>query len=208
MSKIATALAAFILLVAARAEARNTCESAIPNAYRVVFATGTPSTKKASREHPPAETIQHCHDDAWSQAVIDCLAGAKTAHEVYHRCYMLPLNGKPMEIGRRFNGLEHEQNAKADPPMFTVDGDWMWIADGCSAIYQEARPARALFVMCEGQTIGPLVTAEDIQETFAALSADEANRHNIVMSLIKKSATGRFGGTWRVCDANGNCHIE
>ena len=64
-----------------------------------------------------------------------------------------------------------------------------------------------MFVLCDGKTRGPMTTPDEVTEAFAVMSADMARQHDMVMSIIDKMPSGRFGG-WKVCDQAGNCHIE
>jgi hypothetical protein len=152
--------------------------------------------------------VAACKDQNWNADLRGCLIAAKTVDDVYHDCYARPLKGRPLTIKRTFNHENAAANKAADPPMMTQDGDFYQTDEGCGILFVDAKPGQALFLTCNGTTRGPLTLPNEVKEAFAVLAANSQTRHNMVMSLIAKMPSGRFGGGWKVCDEAGNCHTE
>jgi hypothetical protein len=184
------------------------CESAVDSAYKIVEASDDPELQQTAIDSPRAKTIQICHDQSWNDDLRSCLGAAKTVDDIYHDCYVRPLKGRPLQIKRTFIHDNYADNKAADPPMMSEDGDFYQTGEGCGVLFVNAKPGQALFLICNGTTRGPLTLPHEVKEAFSVLAADERTRHNIVMSLIAKMPSGRFGGTWKVCDQAGNCHVE
>jgi hypothetical protein len=172
--------------------------------YRVIDASGVASLKTAAAQQPVDETIAQCNEQRWPETVTSCLAAATTVDDIYADCYARPLRDQPLTIVRTIPLLEQDA---ADPPLFTRSGDYLEISEGCGVLYLTATPSEALFLICDGQTRGPINTPDQIQEVFAGLSARSAQAHQTAMSIIANMPSGRFGG-WKVCDQAGNCTIE
>jgi hypothetical protein len=179
------------------------CEQALSNSYAVVEASGVESLKEASRQNPVEASIAACNEQRWPEDVKGCLAAAKTVDDIYGDCYVRPLKNRPLTIVRTIP----LQNQKVDPPLFSQDGDYLEIEKGCGVLFVDPKPGQALFLMCNGETRGPLNTPDQVKELFAGLSAQSQRAHETTMSILRRMPSGRFGG-WKVCDQAGNCRIE
>lgn len=184
------------------------CRAGLERSYAIVGASKDEALKKASLAKPVAESIATCAADRWPADVTACLAGASSVDEVFHGCYALPFRRTALVIGRRFSIDRYDVAKTAKPPIYQQSGDYLEISKDCGVLYVKTNPADGMFVLCEGKTRGPLMLPDEIKEVFATFSANETNRHNIVMSLIRRLPSGRFGGNWKVCDGYGNCHVE
>ena len=182
--------------------ADTSCDAAMANAYAVVDASGDEELKTLDQQHPASESIANCTAEQWPASLTSCLASAKTLDDVYHACYGGVFKQQPLQVGRQFA-------VGATQGFGDENGDYLELSEGCGILSQSVKSIKALFVVCDGKTQGPLTMPGEIREAFAALSADEAARHNMVMNLISKTKVSYFGGDHRVCDQSGaNCHIE
>jgi hypothetical protein len=197
---------ALSLVAAVQTAHAASCRQAMRHAYQVVDATGSEAMRRNDAEHPEGESVAFCEQNGWPEEVRDCLAAASSADEIYHVCYAIPFKGRELTVGRMFRV---EEAAGLSPAPMSQNGDLMVLAPDCGFLSQSAPGGfSAIFVICDGQTRGPLTSVDDVANVFAAASADESNRHQVVVNLVRKTKVQYFGGDHRVCDRNGNCHIE
>ena len=120
-----------------------TCEKALANSYAIVESQGTPALKKAAADNPVDSSIAECKREGWSADLRGCLAAAKTVDDVYHDCYVRPLKGHPLEVQRTFDVGDPEALRSADPKIFTRDGDFFQVREGCGFLYADTQKGGA-----------------------------------------------------------------
>jgi hypothetical protein len=103
---------------------------------------------------------------------------------VFYDCYARALTGSP-QIRRRFRALD--DNRGVQPPVGSLDGDYVAVDDRCGSLVRIVPPATALYYVCGNEVLGPTMTPDDINEMFAALSRDEEARHRIVTDLVSRT---------------------
>jgi hypothetical protein len=203
---VACAFAAGVFALPAHAAGSVSCQAAVHHAYMVVDASSVESLKRMDAAHPEHETVAACEKGNWSGEVKACMLTANSVDTIYHDCYARPFRANKLVIGRMFT-VDNLSGLK--PKAMTLNGDYLELTPGCGFLEQSAPGGfTGMFVLCDGRTQGPLMTPDEINEAFAAASASEQNRHNIVNNLIRKTKIPYFGGNHRVCDRNNNCHIE
>lgn len=143
-----------------------------------------------------------CAGEANDPELARCFMAAtdtKGLDDCNRKPFMREIDATPK---RSFSALK--DNSKVLPKILTEDGDYLAYDDECGSLYKEQPPAAAVFIACKGKVqIGPLVNADEVDQIFRKLSADEQRRHEIVMSLIAKTATGMFTVPVHVYDTNG-----
>lgn len=183
----------------------DTCTAINQKEYALIDESGTQEMRDAIAAKPMADAIAECQAQPVPTSVVSCVLAASTASEVFRHCYTLPFQGRDLTIGRSFDGLA--DNSDADPPPFKLDGDTMTFGKGCQMIHQQVAQFRGFFIDCDGETMGPLTTGDDIKAAMAALTQEQAARHKMMMGIMNNYPSGR-SGRWKVCDASGNCRIE
>lgn len=106
-----------------------------------------------------------------------------------------------LEILRSFPSLE-----KPDGP--PRHGDYSYFKElengGTAGSLYLTKPREAVFIIWDGEVIaGPLTTVEEIEETYALLSKQSAEAHELRMEIMKNYPTGRNKRV-RVYDSDGN----
>lgn len=184
---------------------RGTCAAVVAREFALIRESGTQEMRDDIASKTEAGVVAECEAQPPPEAVASCILAATSASEVFRSCYTLPFQGRDITIGRSFDALA--DNSGADPPPFKLDGDAMTFGKGCQMIHQQVAQFRGFFIDCDGQTVGPLTTGDDIRAAMAALSQDEAARHKLVIGIMNNYPSGR-SGRWKVCDASGNCRLE
>ncbi|MCC6999421.1 MAG: hypothetical protein IT370_32725 [Deltaproteobacteria bacterium] len=183
----------------------DTCAAVVAKEFALIRESGTQEMRDDIAARTEAGVVAECQAQPPPEAVASCILAATTASELFRGCYTLPFQGRDLTVGRSFNALA--DNGDADPPVFKLDGDTMTFGKGCQMIHQQVAQFRGFFIDCDGQTVGPLTTGDDIRAAMAALAQDQAARHELVAGIMNNYPAG---GTarWRVCDSSGNCRIQ
>ena len=106
-----------------------------------------------------------------------------------------------LEIIRSFPSLEKPEG----PPRH---GDYSYFKElengGTAGSLYLTKPREAIFIIWDGEVIaGPLTTVEEIEETYALLSKQSAEEHQLRMDIMKNRPTGGNRRV-RVYDSDGN----
>lgn len=176
-------------IAAAPADVPPDCAALSLHVTDLIQRTGTAKARAALQ--PAAKLRGECEARTTAPAMMRCFAAATDAAGLdacNRQAFPGAVDATPV---RRFDALA--DNHAVDPPVLTRDGDYLaWDAD-CGMLFKEIYPAGALFVACKGRVqIGPLVTIEEVESIAASLSAQESARHDLVMGLVSRAATGDF----------------
>jgi hypothetical protein len=106
-----------------------------------------------------------------------------------------------LEIIRSFPSLEKPEG----PPRH---GDYSYFkhleSGGTAGSLYLTKPREAIFIIWDGEAIaGPLTTIEEVEETFAMLSKQSAEEHQLRMDIMKNRPAGGNRRV-KVYDSNGN----
>jgi hypothetical protein len=106
-----------------------------------------------------------------------------------------------MKIRRCFSALDRPDG----PPQH---GDYAYFQEfgsgGTAGSLYLTEPQEAIFIIWDGEVIaGPLTTVEEIKETYALLSKQSAEEHQLRMDIMKNRPTGGNRRV-RVYDPDGN----
>ncbi len=183
------------------------CDALVAKEFALVAETGSDEMKEGAAKTGQAEALAKCRAAPHPRVVADCIRGVTSANEMFRSCYTLPFQGRDLVINRQFTAND-PANQSADPPMFTQHGDIIMIRANCGLLLQKLETFLGAFLQCDGKTQGPFTTGADIKEVFAAMSAEQAASHRMMMGIMANYPSGRSGGNWRVCNTAGVCHIE
>ena len=93
-------------------------------------------------------------------------------------------------IGRRFDA--REDNAAAEPAMFSQDGDFLMWNDRCG-LYADTG-TNALYVVCDGEVkSSPIRTSEEVADVMRQVSAQSRAGHDATQDIINNYPTGGSG---------------
>lgn len=177
-----------------------TCRTMLEHITAVLRTTGSEATKAALKS--PESSIARCEAQTNDPVLMKCFMDAATEADV-DACN---LSGFPGQVDgtpkRKVDGKAN--NAGLEPPIFTVDGDYMSYDADCGMLYREAPPAGALFISCNDTVkIGPIVNAKKLESVMAEISDASRSRHEMVMGIIDNYPKGKLGVKVHVYDADG-----
>lgn len=159
------------------------CAALAKHVHAVLSTTGSALEKSTLRSVDEAR--RSCESDTNDPKLMACFLAA-TDSPGFAKCnrdaFPGQVDAKPV---RKFHALK--DNESVSPPVLTQDGDYLAYDDHCGMLYKEVAPAGAIYISCDGKAqIGPLVTADEVDRVVKQLSAQEDQRHRMVMSLIEK----------------------
>lgn len=101
-----------------------------------------------------------------------------------------------VKVGRRLDFAA--AHAKLDPPLYSLDGDFVLIGEHCGVLYREHYPAGGTFVACDDRlVIGPMVAPMEGLTAYELLSAKLTTAKD-VLDAFTPSWTSKTGYPLRV----------
>lgn len=176
------------------------CRAMLEHVTDVLRTTGSEATKAALKS--PEASIARCETQTNDPVLVRCFMDA-TTEEGIEACNIAGFPG-PVDgtAKRKVDGKR--DNSGLEPPIFTLDGDYMSYDADCGMLYREAPPAGALFIACNDQVkIGPIVNAKKLESVMAEISDQSRSRHEMVMGIIDNYPKGKLGVKVHVYDADG-----
>ena len=166
------------------------CPNLAQHVHAVLTETGSKQTKAAL---PTAEEIaDQCKRQRIHAEEYACFTKAKTAAAIdtcNRDAFPGEVDAKPE---RTFDAKA--DNAEADPPMFTQDGDYLQWGKHCGLLYRTIYPAGGLFVVCDGKVhIGPIVNAEELEIVTGQFATKGKARRELVLGARERLPAAGVG---------------
>jgi hypothetical protein len=166
------------------------CPNLAAHVHNVLSETGSEKTKAAL---PEVEQIaDQCKRQRIHAEQYACFMRAATADAI-DTCNRDAFGDEvDAEPKRAFNAKA--DNAEAEPPMFTEDGDYLRWDRHCGLLYRTVYPAGGLFVVCDGKVyIGPVVNAEELETVTARFAARGKDRRELARTASEELPAAGVG---------------
>jgi hypothetical protein len=161
-----------------------TCHQFVVHLGEAIMAFGSETT--AGDFGSLTDQIAKCEQQGWSPSVLACGMTKSDLKSIIYDCYS-QLIPNPPAIARTFDMTK--DNSDANPPVAEANGDYLQIDKNSGVLIAVAPPATAMYYVANGKMQGPIMLGDEARELFAALGAEESQRHAMATSMIGKLKT-------------------